>query len=68
MCRRKIFYIFLHNSTAITSKTIFDAQMSPTIPQSTTVSLTINASSNRILDIEIKTIESVDYSNISHYK
>ena len=42
--------------------------MSPTIPQSITVPLTINTSSNRILDIEIKTIESVDYSNISHYK
>ena len=42
--------------------------MSPTTPQPTTAPLTINTSSNRILDIEIKTIESVDYSNISHYK
>ena len=42
--------------------------MSPTTPQLITVSLTINTSLNRILDIEIETTESVDYSNISHYK
>ena len=60
--------MFSYNSTAIVFKNIFNTQISRTTAQSTTAPLTINALSNRILDTEIETSESADYSDISHCK
>ena len=42
--------------------------MSPTTPQHSTVPLSIIPPSNQMLDTEIETLESVDYSDISNCK
>ena len=60
--------MFSHISTAVASKKNFDAQMSPTTPQHSTVPLSINPSPNEMLDTEIERAESVDYSDVSHCK
>jgi len=60
--------MFVHNPTAVASKIIFCAQMSPTTPQHSTVPLSIIPPSNQMLDTEIETLESVDYSDISNCK
>ena len=60
--------MFSYNSTAVILKNIYNTRMSPTTSLPVTIPLTINTLLNRILDTEIETLESIDYSDISHCK